>query len=141
MVKYQQYFCSLDTLNITIQKYGVAVIPDLLNKKELQDNRQQMWNYLNNLTQQFEIPIEENNPKSWSTYYHLCPLHDMLLQYWKVGHSQWVWDFRQHPEIIKVFSYFWKCLPEDLLVSFDAVSIHFPPEITQIGKFQQNIFL
>ena len=138
MVKYQEYFCSIENLRDTINRYGVAVIPNLLTEKEIQDSRLQMWNYLHNLTKQFDYPINKDKQESWSNYYHLCPLQDMLLQYWKVGHSQWVWNLRQHPEIIKVFSHFWQCLPEDLLVSFDAVSIHFPPEITQIGKFQQD---
>lgn len=138
MLKYQQYFCSSETLNKTIQQYGVAVIPNVLNSDEIKQSRQEMWEYLGHLTQKFDQPITEYNQNSWVNYYHLCPLQDMLLQYWKVGHSQWVWNLRQHPQIIKIFSHFWQCLPEDLLVSFDAVSIHFPPEITQIGQFQQD---
>lgn len=138
MVKYQEYYCSINTLNTTIQKYGVAVIPNILNYDEIKQSRQEMWDYLGYLTQKFNNPITEYNQNSWVNYYHLCPLQDMLLQYWKVGHSQWVWNLRQHPQIIKIFSHFWQCLPEDLLVSFDAVSIHFPPEITKIGQFQQH---
>ena len=51
MVEYQQYFCSLETLSTTIQKYGVAIIPNVLSLEEIKKSRQEMWKYLGHLTQ------------------------------------------------------------------------------------------
>ena len=41
----------------------------------------------------------------------------MLLQNWKIGHSQFVWDIRQNKKVAKVFSKIWNVPSKDLLVS------------------------
>ena len=57
----------------------------------------------------------------------------MLVQHWGVGHAQVSWDLRQNPKIVDIFSKIWKVEPEDLLVSFDGLSFHLPPETTRRG--------
>jgi len=57
----------------------------------------------------------------------------MLIQYFSIGHCQASWDARQNQNILKIFSFFWKCKQEELLVSFDGLSLHLPPEITKRG--------
>jgi hypothetical protein len=51
----------------------------------------------------------------------------MLIQHWGVGHTQACWDVRQNIKIVEIFAYFWGCYPNDLLVSFDALSFNLPP--------------
>ena len=50
----------------------------------------------------------------------------MLIQYHSVGHAQVSWDVRQNPKIVDIFAHFWKCEPEELLVSFDGLLSYFP---------------
>jgi hypothetical protein len=57
----------------------------------------------------------------------------MLIQHWNIGHAQYVWDVRQNIKIVYVFSKIWNCANDELLVSFDGVAYHMPPEVTNIG--------
>ena len=41
-------------------------------------------------------------------------------------------------KIVEIFAYFWGCHPNDLLVSFDALSFNLPPEITKKGWNKGN---
>ena len=121
-----------------IDEFGVAIISNVINDDEILNMRSGIWNVLEHLTQNEPIPIDRNNEKSWSTFYeHLGPKHSMLVQQW-VGHSQISWDIRTHPKVIECFASIWGT--DDLLVSFDGLSVHFPPEITKIGwKNETNL--
>ena len=138
MVIYKNYDTNIDNFQKQLKEKGIAVIPNILSKLELENSKDDMWNMLEYLTKDFEIPINRNCCETFSSYYELCPLEDMLLQYWKVGHSQYVWNLRQNLNIINIFSKIYNCNIDDLLVSFDSVSIHFPPELTKKGKYQED---
>ena len=133
--EFERYCATIDTVDSVLEKYGVAIIPELLDEKETQHMRDGMWDYLEHITKKFDIPMKRNNEETWKSYKHLYPMHGMLLQHWGVGHSQMVWDLRQNPKIIKVFEKIHKT--NDLLVSFDGASFHFPPEITNFGWFHR----
>ena len=92
-----------------------------------------MWNYLEHITVNMPNPINRNIPNSWKTFKQLYPKHSMLLQLWSVGHSKLVWDLRTNSKVIAPFEKIWKTKAEDLLVSFDRASFHFPPETTNFG--------
>jgi hypothetical protein len=57
----------------------------------------------------------------------------MLLQHYSIGHAQYVWNLRQNPKIVRIFSTIWNRV--SLLTSFDGVSYHFPHEVTKFGAF------
>ena len=118
-----------------LNEYGIASIPNVLTSEECQKVRNDIWEGLKKITKnKFDI----KKPETWNTFYELFPLHSMLLQR-HVGHMQAVWDVRQHPNVIDVFSKIWET--EDLLVSFDGLSIHLPPEITNKGWYRNNSWL
>lgn len=122
----------------TINKYGVAVIPKILNNTEINNMNDGMWNYLEHITTNFTIPISRNNKKTWRSFYDLYPLHSMLIQHWNVGHAQHVWDLRQNPKIVDVFAKIWDVNNDELVSSFDGCSFHLPPEETNRGYFRNN---
>ena len=66
-------------------------------------------------------------------------MHSMLFQHWNIGHAQVVWDLRQKRKIAQIFSTLWNVPIEELLVSFDGLSFHPPPEETKRGKFQNMV--
>lgn len=140
-MEYKDYTTTLEKLSETLNLYGVAVIPDVLNKAEIDDMKKSMWIMLESLTSKFDVPIKEKNQKSWNSFYKLLPLHSMLLQHYKVGHDQFVWNIRQNPKVVSIFSKLWNCPNEELLTSFDGMSIHFPPEITKRGWYKSNDWL
>jgi hypothetical protein len=138
MLTYKNYNTNLNNLKNQLDEVGIAVIPNILSSSEIDDSINQMWKMLADLTQNFELPISKNNMETWKSFYDLCPLEDMLLQYWKVGHSDLAWNLRQNSKLLEVFKCLWNVEENELLTSFDSISIHFPPEITKIGKFQEN---
>ncbi len=131
----QQNF--LDVLNV----YGVAIIPSLFDEKECDAMNEGMWAMLEHLTTLWQTPIMKDNVASYKELKKLYPLHSMLIQHWGTGHAQYVWDVRQNKKIVDIYAQMWNVNAEDLLVSFDGISIHMPPEVTKIGWYAGNDWL
>jgi len=138
--EYEKYVCTKETLKETIQTYGVAIIPKVLDEKECHNIVNGIWDFLEFITKESDTPLDRKNPKTWREFYKLFPLHSMLLQHHGVGHAQVSWDVRQNRKIVDIFSHFWNCTPEDLLVSFDGLSFSLPPEKTNKGWFRNNLW-
>lgn len=60
----------------------------------------------------------------------------MLLQHWDVGHNPVSWNVRQNSKVIKAFEDIWNT--DDLLTSFDGLSISLPCEYTKRGWYRGN---
>jgi len=126
-------FCTRETLRETLARDGVAVIPEVLDETECAAMVYGIWDYLETITKNWEMPIDRENRETWCEFYKLFPKHGMLLQHFEVGHAQSSWDVRQNPKILEIFEEFWGCSREDLLTSFDGLSFSFPPEVTNRG--------
>jgi len=133
-----KYYTTKEKLKQTLETYGVAIIPNVITNSECKEMTDGMWEYLEYITQEWPTPISRNSVSSWREFYKLYPKHSMLLQHHNVGHMQAIWDLRQNPKIVDIFAYFWECLPEDLLVSFDGCSFGVPPEETNRGWNRNN---
>jgi len=121
-----------------LEKYGVAVIPDVLNLEEISNMKNGMWDTVEHLSSLCQVPIDRTDPETWNTWYSLNPTHNMLMQSYSIGHAQFIWDIRQNSNVSNVFSKIWSCQPDELLTSFDAVSFHLPPEVTGKGWYKDN---
>ena len=130
---YKKYVTDANNVKKKLEKYGVAIIPNILNSDECKKMINSLWNYFEEITQEWETPIDKNNKDSWKGFYDLYPKHSMLFQHFNVGHNQASWDLRQNPKIVDVFSKIWNVDSNDLLVSFDGLSFHPPPEVTKKG--------
>ena len=135
---FEKYVTTKENLRETLVEYGVAIIPSVLNEDECDKMVSGQWDFFEHITKDWAIPIDRNNEDSWRGFYKLYPTHSMLVQHWGVGQSQVVWDIRQKPKIVEIFANFWGCTIEELLVSFDAMSFHFPPEKTKRGMYRGN---
>lgn len=124
--RYSKYVTDVDGILDTVNKYGVAILPKVLNEKECEDMIDGMWNYLETVTRKFKTPIDRDDKYTWDQLKHLSPLHSMLIQRWEVGHAQFVWDVRENKKVIKPFTKIWDVDYKDLLVSFDGSSFHLP---------------
>lgn len=135
--EFDKYCTDTENLKDTIEKYGVAIIPNVLDEKECKNMVCGMWKYFEHITQSWEVPIKRKDTESWNQFYKLYPLHSMLIQRWGSGHAQVSWDLRQNEKIVDIFANFWKCQKEDLLVSFDGMSFNLPPEVTRRGWYKK----
>lgn len=129
----EKYMCTPETAKETLEQYGVAIIPDVLNKEECEQFVEKIWDYFEHITQLWDTPLSRVSKKTWLGIYDLYPSHSMLFQHHSIGQSQAVWDVRQNKKVVDVYSQIWKIKPEDLLVSFDGLSFGVPPEITNRG--------
>lgn len=134
----KKYHCTLDNIKKKLDKYGIAIIPKLLNEKEINSFKNGAWKYFETITSNMETPIKRKNKDSWKTFYNLLPLHSMLMQHWGIGHAQFNWELRQNSKILEVFSKLWNVKKEELITSFDGSSFHIPPEITNRGWFKKE---
>ena len=119
--EFEKYLTDKENIKTTILKYGIAICP-ILDNKECEEMINNKWNLLEYLTSNFEIPIDRNNKETYKQILELYPNHKMLLQHWKVGHSELAWNVRQNPKVKEVFSKIWDT--DDLIVSFDGASIY-----------------
>ena len=131
--EYEKYVTTIDKVKKTVMKYGVAIIPNVLNEQECLEIQQGMWDTLEYTTQNLETPIKKDDKSTWKTIKNFFGLHAMLIQYWSLGQSEFIWKVRENEKIIKVFEKIWRCEKDDLLVSFDGISIGLPPEVTNFG--------
>ena len=118
-----KYICTAETATDTLEKYGVAIIPNILNNDECENLEKGVWNYFNHITQTWDVPVTQENNESWRGLFNLFPKHAMLHQHFGCGHSQAVWDVRQNPNVVNVFSHIWKTKPEDLLASLFPLTL------------------
>jgi ectoine hydroxylase-related dioxygenase (phytanoyl-CoA dioxygenase family) len=137
----QKYYASKKNVMSVLEKHGVAIIPSILDEKECAEIVDGMWTFLESITSKFSEPIRRDNKNSWNSFYDLFLLHSMLMQHWKIGHAQFVWNVRQNPKIASIFAEIWKVPMEELLVSFDGASFHMPPEVTKRGYYRGNDWL
>lgn len=136
-MKYKNYNTNLENLNNNLDQYGVAVIPNIFNENECIQFRNKIWEELKYISQnRFDI----NDINTWNEFYNFNPFHSMLLHHHSLGHIQPIWDIRQHPNVYNVFEKIWDTNVNDLLVSFDGLSIHLPPEKTNRGWYDSNWF-
>lgn len=118
-------------LKTTLAKYGVAIIPNVLDENECKHMINGMWNYLETTTARLKPPISKYDSKSWRQIKELYPLHWMLIKQFGIGHTQMSWDLRQNPKIVAPFAALWDT--EDLVCSFDGASFQMPPEVVGAG--------
>jgi hypothetical protein len=139
--EYQKYITDKQNLKKTIEEYGVAIIPNVLNEIECQNIIAGIWNFFEHITKYWENPINRLDENSWKNFYELFPMHSMLFQHWNIGQSQVCWDVRQNEKLLDIYSEFWNCNSNELLVSFDGLSFNIPPEITNRGWNKNNCWL
>ncbi len=139
--EYERYVTTPDQVRTTLDEFGVAIVPNVLDADACERMKTNMFDFLEHATADFDVRFDRTNPASWRTFSKLMPKHSMLVQEWGIGQSQFNWDVRQHPNVYGAFARIWDVRPEELLVSFDGASFHFPPEITGLGWYRGNNWL
>jgi hypothetical protein len=131
--EYEKYVCEIKQIEKYLYKYGVAIISNILDEQECEKLIDGKWNYIEYITQNSGYPILRNDSDTWINLFRLYPVNNMLIQHWKAGHAQFVWNLRQNQHIVNIFSKIYNVKPDELLVSFDGFSLHLPPEKTGYG--------
>ena len=133
-MEYKNYdVSSVEDAKQSLKTFGVAVLPNQFTEDKCQECRNGIWLGISHITQgRFDV----RDKSTWSEFYKFQPKKSMLLQHW-VGHLQTVWNIRQHPTVVNLFAELWNTRPDNLLVSFDGISVAFPPETTKKGWYHR----
>lgn len=135
LASYKRYDCLINDVEKQLDEQGVAVI-SIFSPSECEELRNRAWGDFDRL-----IGLKKDNPSTYKNLNQLNPIASMLLKDHPLVHLQWVWDIRQDPRVAEVFSNIWNVNKEDLLVSFDAMSLHLPSEITGKGWFNKHLWI
>ncbi len=134
-----KYYCSPENIKLTLDQYGVAIVPNVLNSAECGNMVDGMFQFVETLTRGTANAIIRTDQRTYKNFNNLLPTKSMILQHWSIGHAQYVWDVRQNKKIVDIFSKLYNVPSQDLLVGFDGSSISFAPEITNVGWESRDV--
>lgn len=113
-----------------LEEFGYTIIPNILTNEECTNYRIQIWDELKYVSKD---KFNYLDPTTWDTFEIFKPEYNMILHHFSLGHMAPIWEIRQHPAIYNIFENIWNTPVNDLLVSFDGLSILLPPEKTNKG--------
>lgn len=107
-----------------LEEQGYCVIPALLSKEETETLYKRVWSeYIEKAWPKCKMEDRSNWRESF-------PMHNPYGVFaGPAGQTQVMWDLRQDPRIINIFSQIWNT--PDLIVSMDGMCIMCPPEIRE----------
>ncbi|CAN0394989.1 unnamed protein product [Ectocarpus fasciculatus] len=120
----------------SLREHGFYITPQILPDRACDDMMDGIWSAIEHLTGVWDNPVRRDQPDSWRGFYELYPLKHCLIQQHGIGHAPVSWKIRQDPRVLALFAELWSMPPEDLLVSFDGLSLGLPPEKTRKGWHQ-----
>jgi ectoine hydroxylase-related dioxygenase (phytanoyl-CoA dioxygenase family) len=130
----KKFFTDFENVDKTFAKYGVAVIPNILDESESDMIVSQLWGYFEHVSANWETPINRNDSTSWQHMRKLVPFKHMLYKYAEAGHTQASWNVRQNKKVAEVFAKIYDVNVNELICSFDGFSFLPPPEETHTKK-------
>ena len=75
MNEYEENYSTLNQAYEKITTEGFCVIKNVINKNEVTEAQNGLWNTLNYLTKNFDKPIKYDDKDSWKTYYEFQIKH------------------------------------------------------------------
>jgi hypothetical protein len=130
--EYEKYCCSENASGTEIweklSRFGVAIVPNVLNEEECKHVTGCAWDYFEKITEKCEKPIDRNNQSTWCLFKNLFgQLGGQLYQNFGTG----VMEGSRFCRVkgASVFARLYNVRPEDLLVSVDAFSLGIPPKL------------
>ena len=96
-----------------LKNNGWAIVKGVTKADFAQETASKFWKWFEN----FNTGIDREKPETWKTKDWPVNLHG-IIQWYGLGHEQFVWDVRMREEIIKIFAEIYK--DDKLLVSFDG---------------------
>nr|BDT62668.1 MAG: scv136-like protein [Metapenaeus ensis nimavirus] len=116
-----------ENISRLLREKGFVIIKGVLTRNECKEIISSVWDSMEEITKNMNVPLDRHDPQTWSTLRLQKHTRDVYCHY-GLAHTDFIWKLRQNPNILKVFADLFRCRPEELLVSFDGVSMQTPPE-------------
>ena len=114
-----------------LNKDGYCIINNVLTDNECNQTITEVWDWLEGL----ETGIDRADSDTWKNDKWPHDNHG-IIQHFRIGHAQFIWNLRQNKKIIDIFATLWNT--KELLVSFDAMSIMRPTYTKSTGWFHTD---
>ena len=147
---------------VALERDGYAVVPNVLDAATVAELKVELRKNILEFTRE---AVDLDDPTTYAKWSEAYPMHSMLVQHSGIGHVSALWAIRQDPRVAAVFATLWgfvdffarkvvylfvgiefvvvdkrcRCSVEDLLVSFDALSIHLAPEYRKSAKTDKSL--
>ena len=109
-----------------LREHGWAVVGNVLTPKKVDTYVGRMWSWF----EQLGTGIDRNDPATWRGDAWPRNIHG-ILQHYRCGHAQFVWDIRTEPKVVGSFSKLWSVEPDQLLTSFDGFCFMKGPAVSK----------
>ncbi|KAJ3127701.1 hypothetical protein HK098_005937 [Nowakowskiella sp. JEL0407] len=125
---YKRYDTTAENAREVLNANGVATIPNVISAEECARLRTDIYNQIKIMSRG---QVDVDDPSTYTNFLDLFrPMHSMLMQRHSIGHIQPVWDIRQNPAVVEAFAKIWNSKPENMITSFDGISMFFPKHTT-----------
>ena len=104
---------SLDDIKYHLDKYGYVVVPNVLDKDEVEEYKTEFFNWFNT------APGLKD--------FHAKHAGNGILKFYEVAHQRFAWLVRTNPKVVDIFKGIWET--DDLVTSFDG-SCYYPEEFS-----------
>jgi hypothetical protein len=119
---------NLENINQILEKYGVAVIPDVFQADECENLKNKVFEYLK---EEFEIEKPDD-------YGLLKPISGGILHYYGISLLKEVLDAKTDERVVQIFEKIWDT--KELTMSLDGMHIAPPAEQTSRIFFNERTF-
>lgn len=121
----------LDSLAGTLEKYGVAVLPNLFTDEECEKVKKSV----------FDEMASKHGVHTPDDFYKVEPIEAGILQKFGLSLLKEVLDLKTDERVVEAFRRVWPEANGELTTSFDGICIQPPPEqITDKPFFKENLF-
>lgn len=132
--EFEKYVISKD-IKKNILKYGVGIIPQLLDKDAINIMIEGMWDNLSYMTKNLkDDKIIRDKKETYKNISKCGVKNSMLIQQYGIGHSDSAWKIRTYPCILNVFKEIWET--DELVSSYDGVSYNIQSTVKKPFKSQ-----
>ncbi|CAF1270903.1 unnamed protein product [Rotaria sp. Silwood1] len=100
-----------------LNENGYVVISDVLNREEIDDNKNLLWKFLEDAS---NGQIRRGQPETWSNPWLNSCVYGVINGR-GIGQSDFLWNIRSNRQVKKVYAHIWNT--QQLLVSFDGCCI------------------
>jgi ectoine hydroxylase-related dioxygenase (phytanoyl-CoA dioxygenase family) len=105
-----------------LREYGYCIVENVFTNEECQDYINGCWDWLEGL----DTGIDRNNNKTWNNNNWVLNYKQGMISH-TVSHSEFLWKVREHDNVINLYNQIYNT--DQLLVSFDGITISRPPEL------------
>ena len=124
----EEFYTTSEGIRATLEKYGIAIIPNVLTEEECSKMNEGMWSTAEHVTSKMEVPVKRSDPSTYASLFELKPKDGAgLFHDFGWNHAQYVWDIRSNDKVFETYRNIFGT--KDLLVSIDGVNCGLGPLI------------